>query len=180
MGAHMQRDPVCRDALPRDFVNHGPRQLARRAQQHLTPLVAERLLDRLLADAADIGDAHTIRRQQRRQRMDQHAGHAERIGDEAGVLAAGAAEAVERITGHVVSALHGYFLDRVRHVLDGDLDEAIGDLFRRGLVADIFRQGSKRFADGGGIERLVLRRSENLRKEVGKEFSDHNVGVGDR
>ena len=61
--------------------------------------------------------------------MDEHAGHAERVGDKAGVLAAGAAEAVERIARHVIAALHRDLLDRVRHVLDRDLDEAVGDLF---------------------------------------------------
>ena len=35
--------------------------------------------------------------------MDQDFGHAERVGDQAGVLAAGAAETIERITGHVGS-----------------------------------------------------------------------------
>ena len=36
--------------------------------------------------------------------MDQHALHAEGVGDEAGVLAARAAEAIERIAGDIVSA----------------------------------------------------------------------------
>ena len=180
MGANVQSNPVSRDALPGDFVDHGPRKFPRRTHQYLASLVAERLLDGLLADAANIGEAHAVRGQKRRQRMDQHAGHAERIGDEAGVLTASAAEAVERITGHVVAALHRYLLDRVRHILDGDLDKAVGDLFRRGIAAHIFRQGGKRLADCAGIERLVLRGSENLRKEIGKKLSDHDVGVCDR
>jgi hypothetical protein len=37
--------------------------------------------------------------------MDQHRGHAERVGDEARVLPARAAEAVERIARHVIAAL---------------------------------------------------------------------------
>src|SRR5271156_1382001 len=40
MGADVQRDPVSRNALPRDFIDHGPRQLARRAHQYLASLVA--------------------------------------------------------------------------------------------------------------------------------------------
>ena len=61
--------------------------------------------------------------------MDQHLGHAQRVGDQASVLAAGAAEAVERVARHVVAALQGDFLDRVRHVLDRDPDETVGDVF---------------------------------------------------
>ena len=112
--------------------------------------------------------------------MDQHPGHAERVGHEAGVLAAGAAEAVERIARHVVTALHRDLLDRVRHVLDRDLDEAVGDVFRRAAIADRVRELRKRGAHGLRVERQVLLRSENLRKEVGKQLADHDVGVGDR
>ena len=80
--------------------------------------------------------------------MDQHLGHAERVGDEAGVLAAGAAEAVQRIAGHVVAALHRNLLDRVRHVLDRDLDEAVGDLLGR-FAADLFGESGEGFLHGG-------------------------------
>ena len=91
--------------------------------------VAEWLFERLLARGADVGEAHAVGGQQRRERMDQHLGHAERIGDQAGVLAAGAAEAIERVARHVVAALQGDFLDRVRHVLYRDPDETVGRVF---------------------------------------------------
>ncbi len=59
--------------------------------------------------------------------MDQHLGHAERVGDETGMLAAGAAETVERVARYVIAALNRNLLDRIGHVLDRDLDEAVGD-----------------------------------------------------
>src|SRR3546814_2040541 len=62
--------------------------------------------------------------------MQEDLGHAERIGHQAGVLAAGAAEAVERVLGDIVAALHGDLLDGVGHVLHGDAQEALGDLLR--------------------------------------------------
>ena len=109
-------------------------------------LGAEVFLDGQLAGGADVGQAHAVGRQQRRERVDQHLGHAERVGHEAGVLAAGAAEAVQRIAGDVVAALHRDFLDRIGHVLDRDLDEAVGDLFRR-FAADLLGQfGESRFS----------------------------------
>ena len=75
-----------------------------------------------------LGKPHAVGRQHAGQRMDQHAADAERIGDEAGMLPARAAEGVEHIVGDVVAALHRDGLDRVRHVLDRDADEAVGDL----------------------------------------------------
>ncbi len=111
--------------------------------------------------------------------MDQHLGHAERVGDQAGVLAAGAAEAVQRIAGDVVAALHRDFLDRVRHVLDRDLDEAVGDLLWR-FAADLLGQFGEGLFHRLGVERLVLVGAENLREEIGDELADQHVGVGDR
>jgi hypothetical protein len=96
-------------------------------------------LDGLLAGGADVGQPHSVGGQQRRERVDQHLGHAERVGDEAGVLAAGAAEAVQRIACDIIAALHRNLLDRVGHVLYRDLDEAVGDLFGR-FPADLFGQ----------------------------------------
>ena len=69
--------------------------------------------------------------------MDEHARHAERIGDATRMLSRRAAEAAERVLGHVVSALHGNVLDRVRHVLDGDAQEAVRDLFGRARDASL-------------------------------------------
>src|SRR6266536_491639 len=81
-------------------------QSAADARNFVEHLLAERRLDRLLARRADLGQAHAVGGQQRRERMDQDFRHAERVGDQTGMLAAGAAEAVERVARHVVAALH--------------------------------------------------------------------------
>ena len=47
---------------------------------------------------AHVGEAHAVGRQHAGQRMDEHASHAERVGDQARVLAAGAAEAATACT----------------------------------------------------------------------------------
>src|SRR5689334_4683527 len=114
-------------ALAHDFRLGGAPEPSRRLPERSQRLAAERQLDRLLSRRPDIGEAHAVGRQQRRKWMNQNARHAERIGDEARVLATGAAEAIEGITRDVVTALHRYFLDGIRHILDGDLDEAVGD-----------------------------------------------------
>ena len=56
----------------------------------------------------------------------------ELVGDQAGVLAAGAAEALQREAGGVVALLHADLLDRVGHVGDGDAQEALGRRARLG------------------------------------------------
>ena len=81
-------------------------------------------LDRLLAYGGDVGETHAAGGQYASKRMDKNSGHAQRISDPAGMLPAGAAETDEGVGRDVMPALHGYFLDGVRHVLDGDAQGA--------------------------------------------------------
>jgi hypothetical protein len=61
----------------------------------------------------------------------EHLRHPERVGHAAGVLAARAAEGRQHVARHVVAALHGNLLDRVRHAADRDLQEAFGERLGR-------------------------------------------------
>ena len=109
--------------------------------------------------------------------MDQHCGHAERIGDRTGMLASRAAETVERVMGHVMAALHRDLLDGVGHVLDGDLQEAVSGLFRRG--ASLVGKSGELFADDFRVEPLVLAGAEDCREIFRAQFAGHHIGVGD-
>ena len=81
---------------------------------------------------------------------------------------------LQRVAGDVVAALHRDLLDRVGHVLDRDLDEAVGDLFRRASAADLFAPVSANASlHRVGVERLVLLGPEDLREEIGDELADH-------
>ena len=138
----------------------------------------ERQLDGLLARGADVGEAHAVSGKQRREGVNEHTRHAERVGDQASVLAARASEAVERVARDVIAALHRNLLDRIGHVLDRDLDESVGNVF--GLsAANLLGKVGEGHAHGMRVERQVSRRSENLRKEIGDELADHHIGVGD-
>ena len=139
----------------------------------------ERLLDRLLAVGADVGKPHPVGRQHAGQRVDEDRLHAQHVGDEAGVLRARAPEAVEHVGRDVVPALDRDLLDRVGHVVDGDLDEPVGDLGRRALVADLLGECRERDGDALGVERLVAAAPENLREVLGMNLADHDVRVGD-
>ncbi len=135
MRAHVHDDVARGDTLAGHFVSGLVGEASAGGRERGERIFSQALLDRLLARRADIGKAHAVSRQQRRERMDQHLGHAQRVGNQTGVLAAGAAEAVERIARHVVPALHRDFLDRVRHVLHRDLDEAVGDVLGGAAVS---------------------------------------------
>src|SRR5262249_381783 len=135
---------------------------------------------RLLARGADVSESHAVGGKKRGERMNQYLGHAERIGDETGVLPASTAEAVEGVARDVVAALHRDLLDRVRHVLDGNLDEAVANILGGAAFAAPSGEPAKRLADRVGVERQVLLRAEDLRKELRHQFTDHDVGVGER
>src|SRR4029079_18495644 len=94
------------------------------------------------------------------------------------MLATGPAKAIERVARDVIPALHGNLLDRVRHVFDRDLDESISDFYVF-AATDLLRKVDERITDGVRVEREVLCRAENLRKEIRNELSNHHVGVGD-
>jgi hypothetical protein len=118
----------------------------------------ERYIERGGTGGADFGEAHAIGRKQAGERMQQHRLDAERIGDEAGMLAAGAAKGVQRIAGDIIAALDRDLLDRLGHVGDGDLDEAVGDLLGRAAIADLASERCELLAHGRDIERLVAGR----------------------
>ena len=176
--AQMRRDgstAMCDSAMP--WPRHlapGLRLRARRARPSSAPMPpsVEPRLDRALAQHAHVGEAHAIGRQHAGQRMQEDARHAERVGDEAGMLAAGAAEAAERILGHVVAALDRDLLDRVRHVLDGDAagsprPPASGVRRVAGRGRDLARPARRTSSrTTAAIERLIAVRPEDAREEI--------------
>ena len=84
------------------------------------------------------------------------------------MLAAGAAEALQREAGGVVALLHRDLLDGVGHVGDGDAQEAFGHrarvLRRAGRGRDLVGQGGEFRPHHRGIERLVALRAEDRRE----------------
>ena len=147
-------------------------------------IVGQDRLDRALAHDPEVRQAHAVGREHAGEGMDEHARDAERVGDQAGMLAAGAAEAVERVFGHVVAALDRDLLDRVGHVVDRDLEEALGGLLGRATIAglglDSGGEGRELLAHHVLVERLVAARAEDLGEETGPDLADHQVGVGHR
>ena len=94
------------------------------------------------------------------------------------MLAAGAAEALQRVAGDVVAAGDRDLLDRVGHVVDGDADEAFGRLRARSMPARS-AISAQRASDGLGVDRLVAARAEHVREMLGADLAEHDVAVGD-
>ena len=126
-----------------------------------------------------LGQAHTVSREHAGQRVDEHASKPERVGDQAGMLPSGAAECIQHIVGDVVAPLHRDGQDRIRHVLHGDADEAVGDLRSLAAIADLGGERGEALPHDLGVERLILRWPEDLREEFGDELARHDIGVGD-
>ena len=135
-----------------------------------------------LAHDPVLGQPHAVGRQDSGEGMDEDPGDAQRVGDQAGVLAAGAAEAVEGVFGDVVAALDRDLFDGVGHIVDGDLEEAVGRFDGGALVPrrrlDLGGEGRELLMHGVGVQGLVGVRSEDLGKEPGLDLADHQVGVG--
>src|SRR3954452_10034267 len=97
--------------------------------------------------------------------MDEYGLHPELVRHQASMLAAGAAKALQRKAGGVVSLLHRDLLDRVSHVADRDAQEALGDRSRvlglAGRGRDLIGEGGEFCRDHRAIERLVRRRAED-------------------
>src|ERR1700686_5784656 len=113
--------------------------------------------------------------------MDEDASHTERIGYEARMLTTRAAKTRERVFRHVVAALHGDLLDRVRHVLDSDLQEPFRNFFWRSRDAGrgLYRRGyfHKLALHDIGIERQGAARAGYAREPAGADLSGPNVAV---
>src|SRR5690348_14355145 len=116
--------------------------------------------------------------------MDEDALDTERIGDAAGMLAAGAAEAAERIFGHIIATLDRDLLDRVRHRRIGDGDKALGHLGRTAPIArgcgNLLREPGEFLLHDFAVERLVAAAPEDSGEIFGQQLAEHQIAVSDR
>ena len=144
--------------------------------------IVEDRLHRAFAHHAEIGKPHAIGREHPGEGVDKDTADPEGIRDQAGVLAARAAEAVEGIPGDVMAALDRDLLDRLGHVLDRDHQEAVRDFHRRapvaGLALDFGGERGELLPHDVFVERLVGVGAEHPGEKARADLADHHVGVG--
>ena len=130
-----------------------------------------------------IGQAHAISGQDAAQRMDHHPVHAQRVGDQAGMLPPGPAEAGEGVARHVMAARDRDALDRIGHVGDRHGDEAFGRLPRghgaAGLRLHLRADRREALRHRVPIERLVAIGAEQAGEEIGLDLAQHHIAIGD-
>ena len=177
-----RRDPVGRQVLLAQLVAALRRELLDRLGEPRHQRLLEPGLDRPLTERAHVGKPHAVGREHARQRVHQDPLQPEGVGDPAGVLAGGAAEAAQHVAGDVVAALNRDLLDRVRHVVDRDREAAVRDLLGSapgaGRRLDLGRELPELLPRELAIERLIRLRPEHLGEEARMELADHQVGVG--
>ncbi|MNK60659.1 hypothetical protein D3C87_798010 [compost metagenome] len=171
--ARHQRDAFLCHALAQQVATRQFTQLREIAGQ----VRAQGRFDGALAHRALVGQAHAVGRHHARQAVDEHRAHAQRIGHQAGMLAARAAKAGQGVFGDVVAALHGNLLDGVGHVADRDGDIAFGHLLRRRIHRA--RQRFELGPHGGHVQRFIGVGAEDAGEERRLQFAQHDVAVGD-
>lgn len=139
--------------------------------------------DGLFAHGRRIGESDAEGGQDTGHGRHEDSADAERVGDHARVLAARAAEGGQRVPGDVVALLDRDPLDGVGDVGHGDLEVALGDLFRGAVVAgplpDLAGEGGEAFADQCVVDGLVAVRAEHPGEMGGLDAAEGDVGVGD-
>ena len=171
------------DSLARHLVARVGFELGHHAVELTHQPVVERRLDGAFAHHAQIGQPHAVGRQHAGEGVDEHPCHAERIGDQTGVLPARAAEAVEDIFGDVVAALDRDLLDGVGHVLDRDLQEPVGHLDHAPRIPrrrlDLGGEGRELLPHDIAVQPLLAARAEHGGEETGLDLAHHHIGIGD-
>ena len=171
-------------ALARDLGRSRPAERLGRCPQAVLDLhPGERPVDLALAQGADVGQAHAVGGEHPGQRVEQDALHAERVRHPAGVLTAGAAEALQGVAGDVVAPLHRDFLDGIGHVFHRDAQEPLGHGLRGQVGAaggcdDLRGQLGKGLPGSLGVQGLVAVRAEHPGEVLGLQPAEQQVGVG--
>ena len=133
-------------------------------------------LHRLLPAHALVGQPHAVSAEHTGQGVHQNSLHAQRVGHQAGMLAASAAKALQHVAGDVIAASHRDFLDGIGHLLHRDANEALGHLL--GRLAGLLRQPGKAGLGGFKTQGLIGLRAKHLGEIRRHQFAQHHVGVG--
>ena len=146
--------------------------------------VGQRSFNRLFAHDRLICQAHAEGGEHAGEGVDEHGFHAQFVRHQAGVLAAGAAEALQGEAADIMAFLHADLLDRVGHVGDRDAQKPLRQGARvlrlAGGLRHLGGQSGEFRLHHLGVQRFVAFGAENGREVRGHDFADADVGVRHR
>ena len=165
-------------ALVDDGGPGGLRELAGAPDRRLQPVIVQCNLKRGFPRRLDLRQADAIGGEDAAEGVDQHGFHGQRLGHAADDLTGRAAKSGQRIVRGLHALRQRDVLDRLRHILHGDGEEALGGRFRP-VCFHLRGKARQRLAGGLGVERLVLVRAEDVGEEARLDPAQRRVGVGD-
>src|SRR5580704_5356641 len=111
--------------------------------------------------------------------MNEDAIHAESIGYRARMLSTRSSKGDQRVPAHIVASGHRNLLNGIGHVFDSDSQKAAGQTFRS-KIADLQDKFCKPFPDKFYIDREIAIRTEDFRKQIGRQTPEHDIAIGYR
>ena len=157
--------------LGRAFPGHGVEVTCESLAIH----IQQRLLDRFLPTCFDEGETHSECGQEPGIGMDHDGPDPKGCSHLAGQLRSGASETLKRVKADIGAFGDGDLLDRLRHVGNGDVEEAFGRVF--GGLADCLGQDVEFLPYHQAVERLICVRAKHAWKVPGLDASDQYVCI---
>ena len=100
------------------------------------------------------------------------------------MLAAGPTKTLQRIVSDVIATLYGNFLDRIRHIFNGNFQKPAGNGFgaqcHTGGFGHLFSQCGELAFDRHRIKRFILIWPEYRRKKFRLQLAKHDIAISQR
>ena len=111
--------------------------------------------------------------------MDHHPRHAQGFGDQTGMLPSRPTKALKRVGRDVMAALNANFLDRIGHILHGNIQKALRHIFSRPLQTMLCRQGFNPCDSRLRIQGQCAGCSKNSRKIICRKCAQDHIAIRD-
>ena len=173
-----------RDLLSQHLIFRHRRQLIKLPHQARHHPLVKPCLDRPLAQRPYISQPHAIGGQHPGKGMHQNDIHPQNISNQTGMLPPRTAKTLQRIIGHIIAPLYRDFLDRVRHILNGDPQKPVGNLLgaagSTGRCRDLGGKAGEFLAHHLCIQLFILVRAKYRGKEIWLQLAKHHIAIGHR
>ena len=111
--------------------------------------------------------------------MDHHPRHAQGFGHQTGMLPSRPTKALKRIGRDIMAALDANFLDRIGHILHGNIQKALRHIFCRPLQTMLCRQGFDPCDSRLRIQGQCAGRTKNSGKIIRRKRAQDHIAIRD-